>query len=117
MLSPKLMCFADCHAMAFTCPHCREEVCGGLVSKWLMDELQASTLNRRRKATLTPEEKVERRKEAIRKYKEKNKETIQAKRPLESRLYYMRHRDVILAKQKEKRQQVKGIGEADKECS
>ena len=71
MLSPKLICFADCHAMAFTCPHCREEVCGGIVSKWFMDELQASTLNRGRKATLTPEEKVESRKESIRKYKEK----------------------------------------------
>ena len=66
MLSPKLICFADCHAMAFTCPHCREEVCGGLVSKWFMDELQASTLKRGRKATLTPEEKAEDRKEAIR---------------------------------------------------
>ena len=42
----------------------------------IMDELQAPTLKRGRKATLTPEEKVENRKEAIRTYEKKTRQSI-----------------------------------------
>ena len=97
--------------MHFRCPACCEMVA---IREPAVGAKVAPAKRSGRPKTLTQEQREENRLASLRKYTEANRDTINAKRPENSRRYYQRHREAILERLKDRRLLAKEVKAAEK---